>query len=109
MVAPMPMDSRCPRCESALLIPQRSTAAGGGRLVVDLRCAECSAWTEATLSRAQLAEIERDNIAGRTELLGAYERCVSESMEALVHCFGVALERDLVGPDDFAPRRPALS
>jgi hypothetical protein len=103
------MHTRCPRCESELLIPQRSTTAGGGDVLVDLRCAECSDWTQVTLSRAQLAELDRAHIAGRSELLSAYERCVSESMEALAHCLGVALAEDLVGPDDFAPRRPALS
>lgn len=89
------------------MTPQRSTSAGGGRRLIELRCAECGDWTHATLSRPELAELDRAQIAGRTELLRVYERYVSESMEALALCLGVALEQDLVGADDFAPRRPA--
>lgn len=105
----MSIDARCPRCASELLIPQRSTTAAPGRLLVELRCAECSAWTDVELTHTELAELDRAHIAGRTELLYAYEKCVSESMEALAHCLGIALQQDLVGADDFAPRRAALS
>ena len=37
--------------------------------------------------------------------MAAYERSVAESMEALAACFATALALDLVGADDFAPRR----
>lgn len=72
---------------------------------MDLRCAECSEWTHASCSPVQLARLDRERLEGRLALLKAYERCVSESMEALADCLGAALRRDLVGADDFAPRR----
>jgi hypothetical protein len=37
-------------------------------------------------------------------MLEAYERSVSESMDALATLFGVALALDLIGADDFASR-----
>lgn len=96
--------ARCPACASSLLHPQRLRSEGG-RLTLDLRCAECGRWSEGVVSRCELEALERDRAAGRRELLRAYDRCVAESMEALAECLAVALERDLVGPDDFAPRR----
>lgn len=77
--------------------------------MVELRCAECGTWTEAAFTQTELKALDRAHGAGRTELLHAYERCVNESMEALAHCFGIALAQDLVGADDFAPRRSAPS
>lgn len=75
------------------------------RPTVDLRCAECGAWTRASCSAADLARLDREQLAGRRALQQSYERCVSESMTALADCLGAALERDLVGADDFALRR----
>ena len=72
---------------------------------MDLRCAECSAWTRASYSDVELERLDADQADGRLALLESYERCVSESMEALADCLAAALERDLVGADDFAPRR----
>jgi hypothetical protein len=76
-------------------------------MVVDLRCPECFMWMEATCSRGELAELDKCHAAWRELLVDAYERSVAESMEALAVCFGAALELDLVGADDFAPRRAA--
>ncbi len=78
-------------------------------MTVDLRCVECSRWTEESVTRCQLAALDRRHSAERVGLQLAYERCVAESMEALAQCLAIALERDLVGPDDFAPRRAALT
>jgi hypothetical protein len=95
--------SACPSCGSELVQPLRSRAAHGGGMLVDLRCPECFAWTEAACSRGELAELDRRQAASRATLLHAYERSVAESMEALEACFGAALALDLIGPDDFAP------
>lgn len=74
-------------------------------MVVDLRCPECFVWMQETCSRADLTELDRREAATRAQLVDAYERSVAESMEALAVCLRAALELDLVGPDDFAPRR----
>jgi hypothetical protein len=99
--------SLCPSCGSPLLQPLRSRPAGDGDMLVDLRCPECFMWMQECCSRVDLAELDKRHAAWRELLVDAYERSVAESMEALAVCFGQALELDLVGADDFAPRRAA--
>jgi len=76
-------------------------------MIVDLRCPECFTWMQECCSRGELAELDKCQAAWRELLLAAYERSVTESMEALAACLGTALALDLVGADDFAPRRRA--
>ena len=76
-------------------------------MLVDLRCPDCFMWLQECCSRVALAELDKRQAAWREKLVVAYERSVAESMEALAVCFGQALELDLVGADDFAPRRAA--
>ena len=101
----MPVLSLCPSCGSALLQPLRSRPAGDGDMLVDLRCPECFMWMQECCTRVDLADLDKRQAATRALLVDAYERSVAESMEALAVCFGQALELDLVGADDFAPRR----
>jgi hypothetical protein len=78
-------------------------------MMVDLRCPECFTWMQECCSRGELAELDKSQAVWRELLVDAYERSVTESMEALAVCLGAALELDLVGADDFAPlsrRRP---
>jgi hypothetical protein len=76
-------------------------------MVVELRCPECDAWLQACCSRGELAELDKRQAATRELMVDAYERSVAESMEALAECLAAAFELDLVGADDFAPRRAA--
>jgi hypothetical protein len=99
--------SLCPGCGSALLQPLRSRPGTAGEMVVDLRCPECFMWMQECCSRGELAELDKRQAAWREVLVTAYEKSVMESMEALAVCFGTALALDLVGADDFAPRRAA--
>jgi hypothetical protein len=96
----------CPSCGSSLLQPLRSTPQGDGRITVELRCPECFTWLQERCTRDELAELDKTQAALRDQLVDAYERSVVESMEALAICLGAALDRDLVGPDDFALSRP---
>ena len=73
-------------------------------VLVDLRCPECEQWRQGALSRPQMAALDRAQGHARQVLLGAYERLVAESMEAEAFSLGMALDLDLLGPDDFAPR-----
>ena len=95
----------CPTCGSGLLQPLRCQPGPGSESTVDLRCPECFAWVQDTLSPTELRALDARQAALRRELVHAYERCVAESMEALAVCLGMALELDLVGADDFAPRQ----
>jgi hypothetical protein len=101
----------CPSCGSALLQPLRSRAVAADELTVELRCPECYAWMRECCTRDELAQLDRLQSSARELLVGAYERSVAESMEALADCFGAALARDLVTADDFrrvaAPRSRA--
>jgi hypothetical protein len=74
-------------------------------MMVDLRCPECFTWMQECCSRRELAELDKLQAARRELMVDAYERSVTESMEALAVCLGAALDLDLVGADDFAPRR----
>jgi hypothetical protein len=76
-------------------------------MLVDMRCPECFIWMQECCSRGDLAELDKRQAAVREQLVVAYERSVTESMEALADCLGAALELDLVDADDFAPRRAA--
>ena len=97
----------CPGCGSALLQPLRSRQHPDGAMVVDLRCPECFMWMQECCTRGELAALDKRQAAWREQMVEAYERSVTESMEALIVCLGAALALDLVGADDFAPRRAA--
>ena len=99
----------CPSCGSDLLQPLRSRpASDGGDMLVDLRCPECFMWMQECCTRAELAELDRRQAACRALIVDAYDRTVTESMKALADCLAAALQLDLVGADDFAPRKAAL-
>jgi hypothetical protein len=99
--------SACPNCGSSFLQPLRCEASGDEDVLVDLRCPECMTWLQAPYSRADMAELDRCQSEWRELIASAYERSVAESMEALAACMAAALARDLIGADDFAPRRAA--
>jgi hypothetical protein len=54
-------------------------------------------------SKADVEELDRQQSAGRDQIVSAYERSVSESMLALASNLATALEMDLLSADDFAP------
>jgi hypothetical protein len=93
----------CPLCGSKFLQPLRCEAKGEEAVLVELRCADCATWLTESLTRAEVRELDRTQAECRQALLDAYERSVTESMDALAGLFGVALALDLIGADDFAP------
>ena len=96
--------SSCPHCGSEFLQPLRCEAQGEDVVLVDLRCADCETWLSEPFTRSEVRELDRRQADCRQVLLDAYERTVSDSMDALATLFGVALSLDLIGADDFAPR-----
>ena len=95
----------CPRCGSSFLQPLRCEAKGSDVVLVELRCADCRIWVQAPHTRADMRELDRKQAEFRAIIVTEYERMVAESMETLAACLASALEMDLVGPDDFTPRR----
>jgi hypothetical protein len=83
----------------------RCEARGEEDVVVDLRCSECMAWSQAGLTREGMRDLDRRQADLRALLVNAYQASVKESMSALADCFAEALALDLVSADDFAPRR----
>ena len=98
--------SACPSCDSEFLQPLRCEPKGMEEVLVDLRCPECMTHLQASFSRADVAELDRRQTEWRDEIVAAYERSVTESMEALVACLVPALAQDLIGADDFARSTP---
>jgi hypothetical protein len=107
--------SACPSCDSPFLQPLRCAPKGEEDVLVDLRCPECMTHLQAPFSRADMAELDRRQTEWREQILAAYERSVTDSLEALIACLVPALAQDLIGADDFAvaplsrPRQPAGS
>ena len=95
----------CPSCGSEYLQPLRCEAQDDRQVLVDLRCSDCMTVLQVPFSRADMEELDRCQSEWRDEIVAAYERSVSESMEALAAILGPALALDLVGADDFAPPR----
>jgi hypothetical protein len=89
------------------LQPLRCEPQDDDEVLVELRCPDCMTHLHAAFSRADMAELDRLQTEWRDAILAAYERSVTESMEALAACLVPALEGDLIGADDFAPRRAA--
>ena len=97
----------CPHCGSSFLQPLRCEAKGEEVVLVELRCADCSTWLSEAFTRAEVRELDARQAEFRQILVDAYERTVTESMDALAALFGAALALDLIGADDFAPRSGA--
>jgi threonine synthase len=83
----------------------RCEARAQDALEVDVRCSECGGAQTVTCTKAEVRELDRRQTEWRQEIIAAYERLVAEAMDALATCLGAAFERDLIGADDFAPRR----
>ena len=94
----------CPRCGSDLVQPLRWAADPDHGVLVDLRCPECEQWRQGAFTHAEVTALDRGQRAARQALLEVYDQMVAESMEALADTLRRALELDLVGADDFAPR-----
>ena len=103
MVAVVARLTACPSCDSRFLQPMRCDAQDDGTVQVELRCPDCMTVLQMPLTSEEMQELDRSQAECRDEIVAAYERSVSESMEALAAILGPALALDLVGADDFAP------
>ena len=99
--------SECPHCESNLVQPADWQVHPDGRVWMSLRCPECLSWMSGTFSADRVRELDRRLSDGRACLRATYRRTVRSHMEREASALATALELDLVGPDDFAPRAQA--
>jgi hypothetical protein len=99
--------SQCPHCHSPYVQAVDWKALPDGRVSVALRCPECMAWMSGTFTWERARRLDRDLAEGRAELRAAYRRAVRRNMQDALGAFASALERDLIGADDFRPRGQA--
>lgn len=93
----------CPHCGSAFVQPQGWKELPGGDFRLHLRCPECRVWMIGRFEQARVAAYDHSLVSGREAILAEYEALVRHNMEELARSFAMALERDLIGPEDFAP------
>lgn len=93
---------RCPACNGRLVCPIAWEEEGDEHWSIDLHCGECAyRWIKVIHNRRAARydiELNRDQHI----LLQALRRLEHERMAADVEAFVTALDRDLVGPADFA-------
>jgi hypothetical protein len=99
--------SGCPHCDSPYVQATDWKALPDGRVSVAMRCPECLAWMSDTCSWERARRLDRDLADGRAELRSLYRRTVRHNMQQALDAFVRALELDLIGADDFRPRRQA--
>jgi hypothetical protein len=71
---------------------------------VRLRCGACGVSREVVVSDADVKQLERDLEPGLRRIAATVDRLDHERMLREVEAFTAALDRDLIGPDDFARR-----
>lgn len=72
-----------------------------GRVSLALRCPECQTWRSGTFAAERVRELHRALVDGRADLKAVYGRIVRDNMYRELESFRIALELDLIGPDDF--------
>lgn len=92
--------SACISCESNLLFPTESLRVGS-QWEVDLRCPECGWRGAVRYTDAQLEELDRELDLAASVMQQQLSRLEAVHMEEWAALFLRALERDLIGPDDF--------
>jgi hypothetical protein len=72
--------------------------------MLHLRCPECLTWIVGSFDPERVAALDDELVKRREAMLAAYDGLVKENMRELADRFHQAMELDLIGPDDFAPR-----
>ena len=97
--------SICGTCNSAFVQPVEAKRGDDGGVFLVLRCPECEVTVSGEFTWDQVNEFKTALTTERTELEQAYNEAVQFNMRDEISRFTNALERDLIGPDDFAPYR----
>src|SRR3954447_2200092 len=102
---PRPLElCECPHCASRYVHPTQWQAQADGAISLRLRSPGCQAAMEGAFPAARVRELDRELASGRALVRDAYERVVRRHMYQELQALRNALARDLIGPDDFAPR-----
>lgn len=95
----------CPQCYSDLVQPMDAGAQQNGNVLLTLRCPECHHFSTAEFTWEEARKYGRVFAAGKAILRAAHADLAKENFRDELDCFVLALASDLIGPDDFTPRR----
>jgi hypothetical protein len=92
----------CVVCGRDFVIPVTWEAVGSDRWWIRVRCAECGTSREVTVSNAEAERYDDELADGMRTLMREARKLELARMAAEADVFAAALERDLIGPADFA-------
>jgi len=95
----------CAACTSQLLQLEAWRERPGGGLTLRLRCPECDARMIRDFDAEEAVRVDDALSQARLEMVGLYEAVVRNNLDIEATLLAKAFELDLVGPDDFTPRR----
>jgi hypothetical protein len=95
----------CSRCHASFVHPVDWCEADDEHWWMLLRCGECAAEREVTIGDDVAKRYGEDLDAAQHEIDRLVQRLDGERMAAQTRIFVEALERDLIGADDFVVRR----
>jgi hypothetical protein len=93
--------TRCPQCGTDFVSPVDCRSHGPGHLVIQLRCGDCQAFSEAIVSHAMAEQLDEQLERGMTLIAEEVARLERELMLHDVEVFVAALHHDLIEPVDF--------
>jgi hypothetical protein len=92
----------CRECEADSVHPVEWEPFGDTHWWILLRCGACGARGEGLVANTVAQRFDRDLDEAQDEMVRAADRLRHEIMSAQAESMAVALERDLIGADDFA-------
>jgi len=95
----------CAACASRLLQLEAWRERPGGGLTLRLRCPDCDSRTIRDFDAQEAVRVDDALSQARLEMVALYEAVVRNNLDIEATLLAKAFELDLVGPDDFAPRR----
>jgi hypothetical protein len=93
---------RCPACRGRLVCPSAWEEDGEKRWSIDLHCGDCAHRWISVIDNARAARFDVELDRDQDIILRSLRKLERERMAADVEAFVAALDRDLVGPADFA-------
>jgi hypothetical protein len=93
---------RCRECEANSVHPVEWEPFGDTHWWILLRCGACGTRGEGLVANAVAQRFDRELDEAQEQIVRAADRLGLEIMSAHAESLAVALERDLIGADDFA-------
>jgi hypothetical protein len=93
---------RCPECEEDSVHPVEWEPFGDEHWWMFLRCGACGTEGEGLVADTAAQRFDRELDQAQDEMVRAADRLGHEILSAQAESLVVALERDLIGADDFA-------